>query len=120
AAFVARSPCEGSRGSSTATRDTSSPFGNAPSTVSASSADRRTRRKSPKMFGISAAIRALGIDQAAVLGERDSAGHAGEVIGDDARPLGLAAAGLCAPFRRQMRGLGEKQPEQLADDAAGV
>ena len=45
AALVARSPCAGSRGGSTATRDRSSPAGNAPSAARSSSADRRTPAK---------------------------------------------------------------------------
>ena len=53
-----------------------------------------------------------------MLVEGESVGHAGEVIGDDARPLRLAAAGLRAPLAGQPVGLGEKQLKQFAHDAA--
>src|SRR5580704_18962289 len=86
AALVARSPCAGSRGGSTATRAKSSPAGNAPAATISSRADNRTRRKSPKMLLMRIrSYGSVGIEQAAVLVEGESVGHAGEVIGDDPR-----------------------------------
>src|SRR5439155_25083312 len=107
AALVARSPCAGSRGGSTATRAKSSPAGRAASTTKPSSADNRTRRKSPKMLVMrNWSYRRVGIEQAAVLVEGESVGHAGQVVGHRARRLCLAAAGQRAPFAGQAFGLG--------------
>src|SRR5204862_6034063 len=117
AALVARSPCAGSRGGSTATRAKSRPAGRAPDATRSSSADNRTRRKSPKMLVMRVwSYRSVGIEQAAVLVEGESIGHAGQVIGDDARPLGFAPAGQRAPFAGQAFGPGTEQLEQLSYD----
>ena len=63
--------------------------------------------------------RGVGIEQPAMLVEGESVGHAGEVIGDDPRPLRLAAGpGRRAPLAGQAFGLGEEQLEQLAHDPA--
>src|SRR5947209_8350188 len=119
AALVARSPCAGSRGGSTATRPKSSPAGSTPSAARSSSAARTSRRKSPKTFVIGFwSYRGVGIEQAAMLVERETVGHAGEIIGDDARALGRIAAGRRAPFAGQTFRLGKKQLKQLAHDPA--
>ena len=53
-----------------------------------------------------------------MLVERKAIGHAGNVVGNDARRSGASGAiNLQVPFRRQALRLGEEEPEDVVDDA---
>ena len=62
-----------------------------------------------------------GVKQAAMLGEGEAVGHAGDEIRDVA-PIGARVAGQrgLAPFRRQRRRVGAIALEQVSHDALGL
>src|SRR5579884_2361672 len=123
AALVARSPCAGSRGGSTDTREKSRPAGRAPRVARSSSAPRTRRRKSPKILVMRAAYarqlcRRIDVEKPPMFAQRILVGHAREVVRDGAGGRRLARpGGQAAPLARQAVRVREEQPEQLADHA---
>ena len=99
AAFVAASPWLGSRGGSTVTRDRSMPAGNAPAANQFidRAADAREKLGENVFCNHERAARLTQfrgrVKEPAMLGKRVAVGHAGDEIGDAARPRGVVEAG---------------------------
>ena len=88
AALVERSPWAGSRGGSTATRADIEPGGSVPRRQLFERATNSRRKWVEKIHHVVG----VAVEEAEMLVEREAVGHAGDIVGDDARGLGRSRA----------------------------